>query len=400
MSAPAPMVRRRFGRTELAMPVLSCGGMRYQQGWKDLPPAEVAKENQANLEACIHRALELGINHIETARGYGSSEMQLGWLLPKLPRNEMIIQTKVSPQANAAEFVNVFDQSFKYLGLDQVELLALHGVNTRELLEQSLRPGGSLDGARQIQREGRAKYIGFSTHGPLQVILDLINSGEFDYCNIHWYFVDQHNAPAIDAARRHDMGLFIISPSDKGGKLYAPPAKLETLCQPFTPMAFNDLFCLSRPDVHTLSIGAARPSDFDAHVACLPWLPRLPEVLPPIVQRLDAELRRVWGDEWVNRWQEGLPAWEEVPGQVNLYHTLRLLLYAKAFDMVGYGQMRYNLLGSGGHWFPGAKVDRTEWDKLPAALRQSPFAERIPDLLKEAHDLFNAGDAKRLSQSS
>ena len=82
------MKYRRFGRTELPMPVLSCGGMRYQQAWKDLEPADVEKAGQENLEATIHRALELGINHIETARGYGSSEMQLGWLLPRLPREK------------------------------------------------------------------------------------------------------------------------------------------------------------------------------------------------------------------------------------------------------------------------------------------------------------------------
>src|SRR5690606_19603820 len=69
---------RRFGRTELQMPVFSCGGMRYQYKWSDVPLEEVPAENQANLEATVCRALELGINHIETARGYGSSEMQLG----------------------------------------------------------------------------------------------------------------------------------------------------------------------------------------------------------------------------------------------------------------------------------------------------------------------------------
>jgi len=67
---------RRFGKTELQIPVFSCGGMRYQHKWDDIDPSEVPAEGQANIEAIIHRALELGINHIETARGYGSSEMQ------------------------------------------------------------------------------------------------------------------------------------------------------------------------------------------------------------------------------------------------------------------------------------------------------------------------------------
>ena len=54
--------------------------MRYQHKWEDIDPSEVPDAGQANLEATIHRALELGINHIETARGYGSSEMQLGFV--------------------------------------------------------------------------------------------------------------------------------------------------------------------------------------------------------------------------------------------------------------------------------------------------------------------------------
>ena len=71
------MQYRRFGRTNLQMPVFSCGGMRYQHKWQDVPLSEIPDDNQRNLEATIRRSLELGINHIETARGYGSSEIQL-----------------------------------------------------------------------------------------------------------------------------------------------------------------------------------------------------------------------------------------------------------------------------------------------------------------------------------
>jgi len=70
------MEYRRFGRTDFQIPVISCGGMRYQESWKDDDP--VSDESQKNLEACIRKALDLGINHIETARGYGTSEYQLG----------------------------------------------------------------------------------------------------------------------------------------------------------------------------------------------------------------------------------------------------------------------------------------------------------------------------------
>lgn len=89
--------KRRFGKTELQMPVITCGGMRFIQSWNDTPAdrKSVTKECQTNLEATIRYGLELGINHIETARGYGTSEYQMGKLLPSLPRDELIIQTKI-----------------------------------------------------------------------------------------------------------------------------------------------------------------------------------------------------------------------------------------------------------------------------------------------------------------
>src|SRR5438552_16203700 len=286
----AAMKYRRFGRTGLQMPVFSCGGMRYQYKWQDVPAGDIPAQNQDNLEATIHRALELGINHIETARGYGTSEMQLGNILPRLPREKMIVQTKVTPRENAKEFLETFDQSLKYLRLDYLDLLALHGVNNRQLLHHGLKSGGCVAAARKLQKQGRVRFIGFSTHATTDIILEAINSGEFDYVNVHWYFVNDLNWPAIQAARARDMGIFIISPNDKGGKLYEPPRKLAELCAPLSPMQFNDLYCLGRPQVHTLSCGAARPSDFDDHVAALEHYDRIAETIAPIEKRLRAAM--------------------------------------------------------------------------------------------------------------
>jgi len=246
------MKYRRFGRTELAMPVFSCGGMRYQYQWQDTTEDKIPLDNQRNLEATIEQSLELGINHIETARGYGTSEMQLGKILPRFEREKLIIQTKVSPKENVQEFRENFDQSFQYLNLDYVDLLGLHGINTPEILDYSLRPGGCLDEAKKLQKEGKVRFIGFSTHGPTDVIVKTIESGEFDYVNLHWYYMNQINWPAIEAATKQDMGVFIISPSDKGGQLYNPPEKLVKLCQPLIPIVLNNLFCLSHPECGSL----------------------------------------------------------------------------------------------------------------------------------------------------
>jgi predicted aldo/keto reductase-like oxidoreductase len=391
------MLYRRFGKTELQMPVFTCGGMRYQQSWQDLQDNGLDAKGQANLEACVHRAVDTGINHIETARGYGSSEYQLGLVLPSLPRDQIIVQTKVVPHDTEADFLAAFNTSMKNLQLDHVDLLGIHGINTPSILKKVLK-GGTLKAARKLQKEGRIRHLGFSTHGPTQVIVDAIETGEFSYVNLHWYYFDQCNWRAVEAATQRDMGVFIISPNDKGGKLYDPPNKLETLCAPFTPMGFNDLFCLSTPHVHTLSLGVAQPSDFDAHLAVLPALADVEQQIAPVLKRLHEEAVNVLGSDWVMHWQEGLPDIRQTPGNIPLYHILRMYNMLKAYDMSAYGKMRYNMLGGADHWFPGEKVSTIDWDALDTCLKGYRFADRLPDMLRETHALLNAEDKKRLSE--
>lgn len=392
---------RRFGRTELQMPVFSCGGMRFQQGGQELKPEDLKKEDHERLEATIHRALELGINHIETARGYGSSEMQLGLFLPDLPRDKMIVQTKVGPSQDVDSFVANFEKSMSLLKLDYIDLLSFHGINNAEVLDEVLRPGGCLEAARRWQKEGRVRFLGYSTHGSNDIITKANATGEFDYLNLHYYFVNEFNWGAIEEATRQDMGVFIISPTDKGGRLQEPSQKMVDLCKPLTPMGFNDLWCLNKPQIHTLSVGAHNPGDFDAHVEALEFYDRIPETIAPIEAKLRQAMQEVFGEEWLQNWPKALPEHYELPGDVNVREILRVFTFGKSLDLVEWAKGRYNLLGNAGHWFPGQNLkvldDESKWSELAAKLQSSPVAAEIPAYLHEAHELLMGEERQRTS---
>jgi hypothetical protein len=402
------MQYRRFGRTNLSMPVLSTGGMRYQDGWKDKPLSEVDPAVHRNLEATLARSFEAGINHIETARGYGVSERQLGVVLPTYPRDELIVQTKVAPEPDPDVFVAHVHESLERLQLDHVDLLGLHGINNAEILGWSLRPGGCLAAARELQRQGKCRWVGFSTHAPLKVILRAIETDAthhghvgFDYVNLHWYTIFQRNWPAIEAATARDMGVFIISPSDKGGMLYKPSDDFAELCDPLHPIVFNDLWTLRRPEVHTISVGSARPGDYDLHLEAVGRLDQAEPLTAPIYRRLCGRMRERCGIDTPEAMSPGLPGDAQTPGGLNLEVLLWLRHLAVGWGMTEYATMRFNLFGSGGHWFPGQPAAEALAGVTDAELRGAvaghPHADAIPALVREAVDLLAGAPVKRLS---
>jgi hypothetical protein len=348
----------------------------------------------------LEAATAAGLHHIETARGYGSSERQLGELLPQVHDPQRILQTKIAPQAEAAAFEAELRVSFERLAVSRVDLLSLHGINTAELLEQTLRPGGCLEVARRWQAAGRVGHVGFSTHAPLDLILAAIESDGFDYINLHWYWLRQDNGAAIAAATAHDMGVFLISPTDKGGHLHSPSQRLLDLCAPLHPIVFNDLFCLSAPGVHTMSLGAARPEDLDLHLEAVALLPRAHELVPPVLARLEAARQRALGAAWLETWDQGLPPWQQTPGGLNLPVLLWLHNLLEAWELEGFCRARYGLLGQGDHWFPGANAGALDLEvgeaDLLAVLGASPWAQEIPPLLRRLHQRLGGQKLQRL----
>jgi hypothetical protein len=254
--------------------------------------------------------------------------------------------------------------------------------------------------ARRWQAEGRIGAVGFSTHAPLPLMLEAIQTGRFDYINLHWYFIRQDNRPAIEAASAQDMGVFLISPTDKGGHLHSPSERLLELCAPLHPIVFNDLFCLTAAGVHTISVGAARPEDLELHRQAVALLPQAEELLPPIQARLEQARRQALGDAWLSSWEQGLPDWQDTPGQINLPTLLWLHTLLEAWDLQSYGRARYGLLGSGGHWFPGANADLLDAEvseaELLACLGDSPWAAEIPGILRRLRQRLGGQSTRRL----
>jgi len=391
------MIRRRFGKTGLDLSVLSLGAMR-------IPPedGEEPAQHHDRVMATLRSALDAGINHIETARGYGPSEALIGQALREgvIHRNEFVLTTKIGPNDSADAFRRDLDDSMQRMGVDLVDNLDIHGINLTEHVATCTRTEGCMAAVRRAMDEGIVGHIGFSTHGPLEVILEAIGTDLFESVNLHYYYFNQRNRPAVLRAAEMDMGVYIISPTDKGGLLFDPPQRLIDLCAPYSPIELNERWLLAQPEVHTLSLGAARPTDLDAHLPAAMRDASLCTEERAAVDRLDGATA-VLGDTYCSFCHACLPC----PEDVHIPEVLRLRNMALAYDMAGFGRYRYNMLvrrdaatgertGGASHWFPGAQGDFCTacGDCLP----RCPLHLDVPALLADTHSILTGEARKRL----
>ncbi|WP_430972653.1 aldo/keto reductase [Sunxiuqinia rutila] len=373
------MEYRRFGKTNKHLSVITLGGMRFKHAHK-LPRHEVPRDTLNQASQTVRMALEQGINLIETAYGYTKSETIFGRVLNqelKVKRDRYFLMTKGNPKTAEATR-QLVEEQLKTLQTDYFDFYAWHGINTPELLEQACSPGGPVETLLQLKEEGVIGHVGFSTHAPLHVILKAIETDLFDFVNLHYYYFFQRNEPAIALAQKKDMGVFIISPNDKGGRLFSPPPKLQQLTAPLSPLQWNARFCLSNPGVHTLSFGLNEPEHFDPLNGIFPAPSPLSADDLRIKRLLDQQVAEVPYADF-----DGY-AMENDPSGLNIPEILRFRKLWKCYDMKAFGEYRYNMFQEKDHWFPGQFP--TEENLQQIDLSRCPEGIPIAELIRETHE--------------
>jgi uncharacterized protein len=126
-------------------------------------------------------------------------------------------------------------------------------------------------------------------------------SAEFDYINLHWYFVNHLNWPAIVAAHKLRHGRLHHQPERQRRESFTNRRpNWSNFALRSRPCSSTTFIAWRGPEVHTLSCGAARPQDFDEHVRGLEHYDRAAEVIAPIERRLRAEMEKALGRIGVN----------------------------------------------------------------------------------------------------
>lgn len=197
------MERVRLGKTSLMVSRVGLGG---------IPITRLNKEEGIKV---VQKALDLGINFIDTARGYEDSEEKIGQAINGRKREEIIISSK-SSALDKATFLEHLDLSLEKLGTDYIDIYHLHIVNSREKMRRVMSEGGAYEGMVEAIRKGKIKHSGFSSHS-LSVGKELMLTKKFEVVQVALNFVDNESEKKIvPLARKLDMGFIAMKPLGGG----------------------------------------------------------------------------------------------------------------------------------------------------------------------------------------
>ena len=179
--------KRVFGRTGHMSSAVLFGG------------AALRDEDQGTADRVLDLLFEYGVNHIDTAPGYGDSELRIGPWMDR-HRDAFFLATKTRLRDYESARVEIH-RSLDRLRTDRIDLLQLHGLFHPDEWERALSPGGALDAAVEAREEGLVRFIGVTGHGWSSAAMHRRSLERFDFDSVlmpwNWHCA-QHNVYAPD----------------------------------------------------------------------------------------------------------------------------------------------------------------------------------------------------------
>jgi len=200
--------RRTLGRTGLDVSVIGFGGIPIQG------------VDGAEADRIVAAALDVGIDFIDTARGYTDSETKLGRALRG--RREGVVLASKSMERTAEGMARDIERSLANLRTDMIDLYQVHNPGDDEQLDTVLGPGGALEALLEARDAGKIRFVGITGHSR-SVILRAIETDLFDTvqhpCNpLETAWLDEVNPLA------RDKGLGTICMKPVAGGAFRNPA--------------------------------------------------------------------------------------------------------------------------------------------------------------------------------
>lgn len=206
----SPLPRRRLGATGEEVSILGLGGAIAVAG------------DRARAEAIVDRALDLGVNYIDTAAQYGPSEENIGSVMRRR-RAEVFLASKTHDSGYDGT-MRLFERSLRRLQTDYLDLYQIHGLHSDSMLQAVRGEAGALKALERLKAEGAVRYLGVSAHKNAELIPRVLESFPFDCALISLNAGDRHIDSMIEyalpAARRRRLGIIAMKVAAYDGRIF------------------------------------------------------------------------------------------------------------------------------------------------------------------------------------
>lgn len=281
--------------------------------------------------AVVSRAVDLGINYMETSEWYcdNRSEIKVG-LGIKGRRDQLYISTKskITPETTQDDTMRAFEGSLEKLGVDRVDFYQVWDWKA-DAFDAVTKTGGGLDLLERLKSEGLIGHIGFTSHEKNDDLIRLIDTGRFESCTLSYHMLNRTVEPVIEHAAERGMGVVCMTPL-AGGLLATPSDVLrELLPGQHSSMAASALaFVLSTPGITTAPSGMTSVAEVEANVSAMEsFVPMTSEERAAAVSALDQYA--VLGKQFCT----GCNYCQPCPSDVKIPRLFRMRNYYKLFGL-------------------------------------------------------------------